>query len=298
MANVGYDNFVLESKLTDLLNTKLGVKSFMTLDNSLTTQPGSLKKINTYVYTGEVEELNKGEGNTKRGAVSYTTKEYRVQLAQQAFDYFDEEFRDDPLVVDCGMEGSAQVMVNKMNEEFFTEIGKATLEQQCTGALSYDDIVDAIALMNLEDEAGLFLIIGTDLKAEVRKDPDFKSAKQGEILFNGQIGNISGVPVAVSKLTPKGTAYLATKQAVTCFVKKESEVEQERDADHRKNSVYLRKTNLVALTDATKVVKITKAAPIDVLETVMVKNEEIEEVKEDEVVEVAQDKKAKTKNNK
>ena len=67
---------------------------------------------------------------------------------------------------------------------------------------------------------------------------------------------ISGVPVIVSKLTPKGEAFLATKEAITLFVKKDSEVEQEREANKRLNSVFMRKVHLVALTDATKVVRI------------------------------------------
>ena len=36
MANTVYDNFVLESKLKDLLTTKLDTKTLMTIDNSLT----------------------------------------------------------------------------------------------------------------------------------------------------------------------------------------------------------------------------------------------------------------------
>ena len=66
-------------------------------------------------------------------------------------------------------------------------------------------------------------------------------------------------PVIVSKLCPAKTAYLATKEAVTLFTKKDSEVEQERRAEERKNTVIMRKVNLVALTDNTKVVKITEA---------------------------------------
>jgi hypothetical protein len=61
-------------------------------------------------------------------------------------------------------------------------------------------------------------------------------------------------------MVPEGTAYLLTKEAVTLFVKQESEVEQERQANIRRNDVYLRKVNLCALTDATKLVKITKKA--------------------------------------
>lgn len=260
MANTVYPNFVLESRLSDLLNTKLNTRSLMTIDDSLTESAGMIKKINTYTYTGKVEKVTKGNKNTTRGAVSYTTKQYEVEVSQQVFDYYDEEFMQDPKVVEMGMNGGATLMVNDMNEKYFKELAKANLSHKYTGTFKYDDVVDSIQLMNLEDEAGLFLIIGTDLKAEVRKDPDFKAARQGEIIFNGQIGNISGVPVLVSKLVPKDTAYLATKEAVTLFTKKDSEVEQERDGEIRQNTVIMRKVNLVALTDATKVVKITKNA--------------------------------------
>ena len=258
MANTVYQNFVLESRLTDLLNTKLNTRSLMTVDNSLTESAGMIKKINTYTYTSKVEKLAKGAKNTTRGAVSYTPKQYEVEVSQQVFDYYDEEFMQDPKVVEMGMNGAATLMVNDMNEKYFAELAKAELSHKVTGAFNYDAVVDAIQLMNLEDEAGLFLVIGNDLKAEVRKDEDFKAARQGEMLFNGQIGSICGVPVLVSKLVPAETAYLATKEAVTLYTKKDSEVEQERQGEIRQNTVIMRKVNLVALTDATKVVKITK----------------------------------------
>ena len=77
---------------------------------------------------------------------------------------------------------------------------------------------------------------------------------------SGYIGSVCGVPVIVSKAVPAGEAYLASREAVTCFVKKGSEVEQERDANTRQNKVYARKVMLIALTDANKVVKITASA--------------------------------------
>ena len=260
MAHTLYENFVLENKLTDLLNTKLNVRSLMTIDNSLTEEAGMKKVINTYSYNGQVEQVGNRQGCSQMGAASFTKKEYVVKTAQGRFDYSDEEAMQDPMVVDTCMNGQATVMVNDMNSKYFAELAKASLNHEYTTKFSYDAVVDAIQLMNLEDESGLFLIIGTDLKAVVRKDAEFKTAQLGEILFNGQIGTICGVPVIVSKLTPADTAYLATKEAVTLFVKKESEIEQERDANTRVNTVYMRKVNVMALTDATKVVKITKSA--------------------------------------
>lgn len=260
--NTVYPNFILESKLNELLNTKLGVKSLMTINSKLAATAGMIVNINKYTFTGEVERLAKGAKNTKRGKLTYETSPYTVEVAQGVFDYYDEEFMQDPNVLDMGMEGQSIVMVNDMNAKFFAELAKATLKQTWANGtkITYDTIVDAISLMNLEDENGLFLIIGNDLKADIRKDEDFKSKELGKIIADGAIGTISGVPVICSKLTPAKKAYLATKEAVTLFTKKESEVEQERDAETRRNTIIMRKVNLVALTDATKLVEISEAA--------------------------------------
>ena len=261
MANTVYDNFVLESKLKDILSTKLNTKTLMTIDNSLTESAGMIKKVNTYTYTGKVEKLAKGSKNTQRGAITYESTPYTVKVAQQVFDYYDEEFMQDPNVLDYGLEGAAQVMVNDMTADFFTEIAKATLSQTYTsGQFSYDVVVDAISKMNIEDESGLFLLVGTDLKAAIRKDADFKAKELGKVIADGAIGTLCGVPVIHSKAVPADTAYLATREAVTLFTKKDNEVEQQRDAEERKNTVIMRKVNLVALTDATKVVKIVTGA--------------------------------------
>lgn len=262
MANTVYENFVIEAKLNDLLTTKLDTKTLMTVDNSLTENAGTIKKINKYTYTGTVERLEKGAANTSRGAISYTTSNYEVQVAQQVFDYFDEEFMQDPHVLDFGVEGAANLMVNDMTSSYFDEIAKATLVETYAkgGALTYDTVVDAISKMNIEDESGLFLVIGNDLKAQIRKDADFRAKELGKVIADGAIGTLSGVPVICSKAVPAKTAYLATKEAVTLFTKKDNEVEQVRDVEHRKNTVVMRKVNLVALTDATKVVKITEAS--------------------------------------
>ena len=255
--NIVYDNFVLENKFKDILETKLDAVKFMTVDTDLQGVEGMKKTINTYSYEGAVQAVEEGAGNTERGKVTFVDKDYDVKVKQQVFDYTDEQAMKDKNVVEVGVKGSAIEMVNDFNNDFFTEIAKTTTLHSHSGALSYDVIVDAIEKMNIEDEAGLFLIVGNDLKAAIRKDADFKASRLGEILYHGQIGDICGVPVAVSKKVPKNTAYLATKEAVTCFVKKQNEVEQDRQKEKRINTVITKKVALVALTDATKAVKIT-----------------------------------------
>jgi HK97 family phage major capsid protein len=253
MANTVYANKIIEAKAKDLLTTAVNTRNLMAVDNTLTQEAGMTKTINVYTYTGEAEELGVGEGNTNRGSIAYTGTDYTVKMVQQAFDYQDEDFMKDNTIVDSLIKGANQVMVNKMTADFIAEAEKATLTQ--TGAISYDTIVDAIAKLNVEDESGLFVIVNPEGKAALRKDSDYVSARMGEVVYNGQVGTIAGIPVIVSKAVTN--AYVMSKDAVKLFLKKDVEVEQERDADTRTNSVYLRSAYIVALTDATKICKIT-----------------------------------------
>ena len=252
MANNVYANKVIEVKAKDLLTTAVNTRSLMAIDNALAGEAGMTKTIHTYTYTGEAEEVGVGEGNSTRGSVSYAPVDYTVKMVQQAFDYQDEDFMKDHNVVDMGVKGATQLMTNKMTADFYAEAEKASLEQ--SGAISYDVIVDAIAKMNLEDESGLFIVVTPAQKAALRKDPDYVAARMGEVVYNGQVGTIAGIPVIVSKAPTH--AFVAHKDAIKLFMKKDVEVEQERDADTRTNSIYLRTAYLVALVDATKIVKL------------------------------------------
>lgn len=256
MANTVYENFVLENKLSDLLTTQIDLNNYMTIDTDMTLEAGMKKLIHTYTATSGVEELAMGSGNTKDIEVSFTSKEYEAKTYQGRFVYYDEQAMQDPMVVDTGLTGISADIVNQFTKLAIAEFEKATLTATGT-AWSFDVVVDAIAEMNLEDETGLFLLISPADKAAFRKAlKDDLSQAEGYVR-TGYIGSVAGVPVIVSKAVTEGKGYLATSEAVTCFIKKDTEIEQERDANTRKNSVYGRKVAVVALTDATKAVKIT-----------------------------------------
>ena len=258
MAHTIYENFVLANKVSDILTTQVDLNTYMTVDTDLTENAGMKKVINTYTATGNVQDLAMGEGNSADIEVSFTPTEYKVGTTQGRFKYYDEQEMTDPMVVDVGLEGIAKTMVNDFTTKAIAEYEKATLTLAGAG-WTFDTVVDAIAKMNLEDETGLFLLISPADQANFRKalKDDLKYVEG--FVRTGYIGSVCGVPVIVSKAVAKGKGYLATKDAVTLFIKKDTEIEQERDANHRENSVFVRKVALVALTDATKLVKITVA---------------------------------------
>lgn len=259
MAFTGYENFVLENKMTDLVNSNLDVRSLMTIDFSLAESAGLKKTINKYTYTGSVEKLAKGAKNTTKGSVTFTPNTYTVNRYQQTYVYNDMDVMQDPYLIDVASKGASDLMANEIRSEYFTELAKISNESKYT-TFNYAAIVDALASINKEVETDMFIIMGADLRAAIRKDSDFIASKQGEILYTGQFGTICGLPVLFSKLVPEGTAYITKKDAVKFFVKKEGSVEQDRDIETKDNTVVYERHGVMALVDDTYSVKMTANA--------------------------------------
>ena len=258
MAHKIYENFVLENKIEDMLLTGIDMNAYITADYSLTQDAGMKKIIHVYSATGDVEDLAMGEGNTGDIDVTWEQKEYTVGVTQGRFPYYDEQEMTDPMIVETGLKKMSANMTNDLTEKAITAMGTTELTHPCDW--TFDSIVDAIALMGGESEEGLFLLINPAQKAEFRKNLGQDLKYSEGFVRTGYIGHVCGVPVIVSKAVKAGEAYLATKEAVTCFVKKGVEIEQERIPDTRLNKIFARKVMLVALTDGTKCVKLTTKA--------------------------------------
>lgn len=258
MANTVFSNKVIEAKAKDLLTTAVNTRNLMSVDNSLAETAGMTKTINVYTYTGTAEELAAGAKNSNRGSIAYVGNDYTVKRVQQTFDYLDDDYLKDNTIVDNMLKGANQVMVNKMTEDFYAECSKATTKHEIA-AFGYDEVVDGIAKLNIEDESKLFIVIPNSWKADLRKDEDYKAARMGEVVYNGQVGTVAGIPVIATKaLEDKG--YIMTTEAVKLFMKKDVEVEQERDIEAKQNTVVLSTYYICALADATKICELTVGA--------------------------------------
>ncbi len=261
-----YDNFYLSNEIEDQYNSHLDLQQFCTVDNSLVGTAGMIRKINVYKATDGTEKLGMGEGNTKSIEVSYSPEEYTILMAQNRFKYFDEQEMTDPMLVPVGVRHMGTDMFNTVNADIFAEFNKTTREVATT-KIDFGAFADAVAALNIEatdnDPAQTapmcFGFVCPADMASLRKNlaEDLKYVES--FARSGYVGTVAGVNLYTKKDAVKGTIIVATKQAVTLFNKKGTEVEQERDADIRENSIWSRKYYLPALTDETKAVKITVA---------------------------------------
>ena len=261
-----YDNFVLANEIEDQYNSKLDLVRFCTVDNSLVGVAGDTKIVHVYSATDGTQKLAMGQGNTKNIEVSYEPEEYKIQLAQNRFPYYDEEVMKDPTVVDVGLRHMATDMFNTIQDEIFAEFNKAILKIYTGGtnkAIEFGHFVDAVALLDLEDIEGveIFAFVNPTEMANLRKTLKDDLQYVEAFVRSGYVGTVAGVNIYTKKNAKTGEIVVGMRDAVTLFNKKGVEVEQERDANTRLNEIYSRKYYLAALTDATKVVKIIRDVP-------------------------------------
>lgn len=259
--NKFFENEVIESVYNSALATKLEIAQFVTVD-TLAPEDGLVKRINKYSTFGAVEDLGIGEGNTGSIEIGFTTKDYTVGTTQGRFSYRDEEAVKDPFAVEKGIKGLAEAMVNDANRKAVKEWLGCTKQQVVTGSLGFDAIVDGLAqIENADDgELSLSLIVSIDAQASLRKalKDDLKYVEA--FTRTGYIGHVAGMPIYASRLVPNGEAFIVDKAAVRVFLQPATEIEQERDANTRTNTIYSRKLSVTALVDDTHVCHFGRAA--------------------------------------
>ena len=264
MANTPYSNFYLSNEVEDQFNSHLNLVNFCTVDTTLEGTAGMKRYIKTYSATDGTEKLSQGVGNSKSIEVGHAMKDYEILLAQNRFEWFDEEAMKDPMIVPVGLKHAATDMFNTVNADIFTEYGKATLT--VPGTPNFDAFVDAQVAMNVENVEGLatFAFVNAANMGALRKALRDELKYVEAFARNGYVGTVAGTNIYQKKDAKPGEIIVATKEAVTLFVKKGTEVENitknmrgAADANVRKNTAFLRKYYFAALTDATKVVKIT-----------------------------------------
>lgn len=269
MPHTIYDNFFLANEVEDQYNSHLDLQQFCLIDNDLVGEAGMLKKINRYRATSATQKLAMGAGNTQSIEVSYGQREYRIAMAQNRFQYYDEQAMTDPMLVPVGVRHMGTDMFNTVNADIFGEFNKATMVIP-VATFGFDGFADAVSMMNVEgtdnDPESIFafaFVCPADVAA-IRKALKDELKYVESFARTGYVGTVAGVNLYTKKDAVKGTIVVGVKSAVTLFNKKGVEIEQAQrnsdDANIRLNTIFSRKYYVAALTDERKAVKMLAGA--------------------------------------
>ena len=287
MANKPYANTVLANEVENQFTSMIDHAIFCTVDNTLAEAPGMTKVIRKYYgkvttpAAGQTPESSQKDGvateklalkagNTKFIEMDYGSSDYTVLTAQNTGIWYDEEQMKDPYVGLVIAKRAGEDLFNTMNADIMTAFGGASSGMKVTVASNdfFGAFVDAQAKLNIEavdmGAPSTFALVNVAGMATLRKKLGESLKYVESFARTGYVGTVAGTNIYVSKIVPANKIYVATKEAVTLFVKTGTEVEDYQiynrssaDADIRKNTMISRKYYIAALTDATKLAEIS-----------------------------------------
>ena len=264
---------VMADMISGKIQSKIVVTPFAKIDTTLQGRPGDTITVPQYAYIGDAEDVAEGvaAGTVK---LSATVKEYKVKKAMKAVELTDEAVLSgygNPVGETNNQLGKA--IASKVDVDAMEALHGAQLTYDGSAkAISYEGIVDAIDVFDEEVNTEKAIFVHPKQVTQLRKDANFISADKypGNVIMSGEIGKIANCRVVASKKVPldSGSAnYMCPivklnqdnetedeTAALTIYLKRNVNVETERETLARKTIISADEHYVAALTDTSKVV--------------------------------------------
>lgn len=264
---------VMADMISGKIQSKIVVTPFAKIDTTLQGRPGDTITVPQYAYIGDAEDVAEGvaAGTVKLAA---TTKEYKVKKAMKAVELTDEAVLSgygNPVGETNNQLGKA--IASKVDVDAMEALqGAQLIYDGSASVIKYAGVVDAIDLFDEEVNTDKAIFVHPKQVTQLRKDADFISADKypGNVIMTGEIGKIANCRVVASKKVPlvdEGANYLCPivklnqdnetedeTAALTIYLKRNVNVETERDTLARKTIISADEHYVAALTDTSKVV--------------------------------------------
>lgn len=261
---------VMADMISGKIEKKIVVTPFAKIDTKLEGAAGDTITIPKYAYIGDAGEVAEGEEVTPEMLTASTTN-VKVKKAMKAVNLTDEAVLSgygNP--VGEVNNQLAMSIASKIDEDAMTALQGATLSYTGTDIISYDGIVDAVDVFEEELNTEKVIFIHPKQVTQLRHDSNFISADKysGNVIMTGEIGMIANCRVVASKRVPvKSGNYVCPivklnqdgetedeSTALTIYIKRDTNVETERNTLSRSTDISVDKIYTVALTNASKVV--------------------------------------------
>lgn len=266
---------MIEAKIPHMLK----FTKFAKVDTSLVGVPGDTKTVPSWNFVGAAEDVAEGgEITAKKLTASSTT--FTVKKVMQSVGITQESINSgmgDP--VGQGERQLAKAIAVKLDDDVLAAAVTGTLTHDGSGAkISYEGIVDAIGVLDEEENTDKVMFIAPAQVTTMRKDPNFidKSKYGNDVMMSGEIGMVGNTRLVPSKkivkdgsgnyvcpiikLEPESAETEYTEDelpAITLFLKKDTSVDHEWFPKKQTHDITAAKYYGVALTNASKVVLAT-----------------------------------------
>jgi N4-gp56 family major capsid protein len=265
---------VMADMIAAELENKLRVTGFYKVNNTLVGRAGDTITVPTWLYIGEADDLPENEqGNItemQTKDVSYSVKKAvkNVSLTDEAVlsgygDPVGEATRQLRMSIQDKMDSDGISLLEGITIAIghvytVTAMGLSGMPV----LLEYEDIIDALNLMpkdNEEQGINATLLVSSNTAKVIRKNPRFieRQTTMGDnILTSGSVGSLAGCSILISNKLTDTRSFILTPQCLTAFMKRDVNVEEERQMLFKRTLIGADCHYVIAIEDYDKIVAI------------------------------------------
>lgn len=261
---------VMADMISGKIDKKIVVAPFAKVDKTLSGVAGDTIVVPQYSYIGDADDVAEGDevGTTK---LITTTTEATIKKAMKAVELSDEAVLSgygNPIGETNNQ--LAMAIASKVDNDAMEALQTASVTYDADSIISYDGIIDAIDKFGEEINCQKVIFVHPSQLTQLRHDIDFISCEKysGDVVMTGEIGMIANTRVVPSKKVPLVSGkyvcpivkidYDAETEdetpALTIYLKRDTNVEVERQTLKRVTDISVDKFYTVVLSNESKVV--------------------------------------------
>jgi len=231
------------------------------VDTTLQGRPGSTLTVPRFKYIGDAVDVAEGSP-IDLALLETATEDFTIKKAGKGVEITDEAILSglgDP-VGEAGKQLKMSI-ANKVDNDLLTALETTTLIFPSASGIDIEAVDAAQGIFNDEDAEGMVLIANPKDVAKLRKSAGTDWTRASElgdrILVSGVFGEVLGAQIIRSRKVTEGTAYLVKVGALALFMKRDVDVEDDRDIIHKTTVITADQHYGAYLYDESKAVKIT-----------------------------------------
>jgi N4-gp56 family major capsid protein len=254
---------VLKGMIQAQLENAIRFAPLANVDNTLAGRPGDTVTVPKFTYIGDAADVAEGAA-IDIALLETSSDQFTIKKAGKGIEVTDEAVLSgygDPIG-----EGTRQLalsIANKVDNDSLAALATTSLVYSAGTEWNLDTIDNAIAVFNDEDPEAMVLLMNPKdalaLRKNVAQDWTRASELGDNIVVSGAFGEVLGAQVVRSNKLAEGTAYLVKRGALQIFMKRNVDVETDRDIVKKTTVVTADEHYGVHLYDESKAIKITVA---------------------------------------
>ena len=261
---------VMADMISAKVDKKIRLTPYAKLDTTLQGRAGDTITLPRFSFIGTAEVVGEGEEIPTRAlsveSVQHTIKKIGIGGI----------ITDEAVLSGYGNpvgelnNQMALSIASKCDDDAMAELLKATTSYVSTTTLSYNSVVNAIDLFGEEENSEKVMFVHPKQVTQLRLDENFIARDKygNQVMIDGEIGMIGNARIVASKrVQDDGTYYLNPivklendaeseddSPALTVFLKRDTNIETDRQSRKRQTEITGDRMYVVALTNDTKVV--------------------------------------------